>query len=662
MCTFPMTGFAYEKSNDFTDLSLEALMDIEITSVSKKLQKLSEAPAAIFVITHEDLNRSGATSVAEALRMVPGVQVGRIDANKWAIGIRGLNGRFSNKLLVLVDGRTVYTPIYSGVFWEIQDMILDDVERIEVIRGPGAAIWGSNAVNGVINIISKSAFETQGGYAEVLSGNADPVNTSVRYGGRFNENNTAYRIYAKYFEQNSNVYKDTDTDAYDQWDMFRTGFKINHQNQDTIQYGLQGEIFKGKAGETLMDSQLTDTIPYADISLRNYNTDHFGGNLMFNWKRQLSSGSDFAFQCYYDTAHYNPLVADVSVDTLDFSFQHRFLPTRSQELVWGGGYRNIQDKIDAFMFATVSQKNASYDLTNFFVQDDISLLDERVHLVLGSLIENNSFTGWEFQPSLRTIWQANPSNSFWAAVSRAIRSVSRLERGASISYAIPNADLPMLGSAIMDPHMDSEKMLAYEVGHRSWLGNKVSMDSTVFLHDYDKLRGSYNGTPYFDMEKGSMIIPFYASNSIQGRIWGFEGAMDWKPKNILMFKIAYTFRKTSLKYRDGSIPDTGIQGSPQYEQNKDPEHTLSLSARFDFTEKVKLDLWGRYVSDLPSFDIDAYWEMDTVLRWQVKPGLELRLVGQNLLNKHHPEYISEYLNTLPTESERKGYMAVSYKF
>lgn len=657
-----MAGFAYEKSNDLTDLSLEALMNIEITSVSKKAQKLSEAPAAIFVITHEDLMRSGATSIAEALRMVPGVQVGRIDANKWAIGIRGLNGRFSNKFLVLVDGRTVYTPIYSGVFWEIQDMVLEDLDRIEVIRGPGAAIWGSNAVNGVINIITKSPFSTQGGYTEVLSGTSDSINTSIRYGGSFNESNTAYRIYAKYFEQNSQVYKDTDTDAHDQWDMFRTGFKISHQDQGSIQYGLQGEIFNGKTWETLVNSELSDTIPYADISLRNYKTDHFGGNLMFNWKRELSAGSDYSFQCYYDTVHYNPLVADVTVDTLDFSFQHRFLPTRGQELVWGGGYRYIYDKIDAFMFATVSEKNASYDLTNFFVQDDISLLDERVHLVLGSQIENNSFTGWEFQPSFRTLWQANSSNSFWAAVSRAIRSVSRLERGASISYAIPNADLPMLGTAIMDPHMDSEKMLAYEVGHRSWLGNAFSLDSTVFLHDYDKLRGSVNGTPYFDMEKGAMIIPFYATNSIKGQIWGFEEAMDWKPKDKLMFKIAYTYRKTSLKYRDNSIPDTGIQGSPKYEANKDSEHTLSLSARLDIKENLKLDLWGRYVSEIPSFDIDAYLEMDTVLRWQFKPGMEIRLVGQNLLNKHHPEYVSEYLNTLPTESERKAYVAFSCKF
>jgi iron complex outermembrane receptor protein len=663
ICIFPAAlCFAYETPEDLSDLSLEALMNVEITSVSKKAQKLSEAPAAVFVITQEDLKRSGATSIAEALRMVPGVHVGRIDANKWAISIRGLNGRFSNKLLVLMDGRTVYAPIYSGVFWETLDVILEDVERIEVIRGPGAAIWGANAVNGVINIITKSAYDTTGGFAEVLTCTSDPFNTSIRYGGRFNESRSAYRIYAKYFENDHQVYNHTETDARDQWHMLRTGFKINHEHQGESHSSLQGEIFNGKAGETIVVSELTSSIPFADLSYNYNKTNLFGGHLMYNWKKDFSPESDLSFQGYYDSLHYEPEVADVAVDTLDVSLQHRFAPTLHQEVVWGGGYRFIYDKIDAFMMARVSNKNDAYDLITFFMQDDISFLNDRLHMVLGSQFENNSFTGWEIQPSIRGIWEVNPSHSIWAAVSRAVRGVSRLERGASINYALPNPVLPMEMSAIMDPHMDSEKMLAYEVGIRSRLSSKTSLDITVFLHDYDDLRGSINGAPYFDTDRGVMVLPFYATNALQAKIYGFEGALDWKPGDRLRFKMAYTFRKSDLEYQDDSLSDTGIQGSSEYEEKKDPEHTLSLAAWIDITEKVKLDLWGRYVSGLPSFDIDAYGEMDAILRWSFKPGMEVRLAGQNLLNDHHPEYVSEYLNTLPTESERKGYVAVFCEF
>ena len=325
--------------SDLTELSIEALMDIEITSLSKKSQKLSDAPAAVFVITNEDIRRSGVTSIPEALRMVPGIQVAKITANQWAVTSRGFNGRFSNKLLVLMDGRSVYTPLFSGVFWEVQDTLLEDVDRIEVIRGPGGSIWGANAVNGVINIITKSAADTQGGLVVAGAGTEEKAFGSFRYGGTVKDD-IHYRFFGKYFDRDEAVFADG-SDAADGWDFLRGGFRLDAAPESDNRFMLQGETYGGTTGDTVEIG--TYTPPYVEIN--DIEGDFNGSHLLGRWERDLGAGSDLGLQLYFDRAEWDSFVGGFRVDTYDVDFQHRFQLGRRQEIVWGLGYRYIRDNV-----------------------------------------------------------------------------------------------------------------------------------------------------------------------------------------------------------------------------------------------------------------------------------------------------------------------------
>ena len=659
---FPFNCMAAEPGGSLADMSLEALMDIEITSVSKKVQKMSETAAAVFVITSEDIARSGVTNIADALSMAPGVHAARIESNKWAVSIRGFNGRFANKLLVLIDGRSVYTPLYSGVFWEVQDMVLADIDRIEVIRGPGAAVWGSNAVNGVINIITKNTRENRGGLVEVNAGNIDNM-AAVRYEKQLNDH-TAYRIYAKYKDIDNQVYLDTDEEAEDRWNMVRTGFKVNHDPKDDTKFNLQGEYFDSNMGETLMLSEISYAgPPYADISFPSYKTKMRGGHVMFKWQKLLSASSDMHLQLYYDRFEFNPIFIDITVDLTDLTFQHRFAATQNQEIVWGLGYRYTSDDLVSFQLAELAKPSDTYGLFSMFLQDEISLFEDRVKCSIGSHIEKNDFTGWEFQPNAKILWAIDDMRSLWASFSRAVRTPSRAEAGgARIGYAVPNMVAPTMAFAVMEPDFDSESLIAYEVGYRSQVVDNFSIDAAAFLHVLDDLRGSVPGTPYFDMGLGYVVAPVYVGNCLESRVYGFELAADWNPKEKARIQMAYTYLNMDIKYKDPALTSTAIDGGPENEEGKNPKHQLSMQVWIDIMKSLQCNIRGRYVSKLQTFDIDDYYQVDLGFTYQVTPNLDIRVVGQNLLHNHHPEYISEYLTTQTTENMRKGYVGMTYRF
>ena len=358
-------------------LSLEQLMDAEVTSVSKKQERLLNAASAIYVITQEDIRRSGFTSIPEALRMVPGVDVARIDGNKWAISIRGFNGQFSNKLLVLIDGRTVYTTTFSGVFWDIQDTLLEDVDRIEVIRGPGATLWGANAVNGVINIITKTASDTQGALVTAGGGTEEHVFTGVRYGGMLGRDAT-YRVYGKYFDRSPMV-DSQGNPADDGWDQGRGGFRLDWQAVPRGHLMVQGDFYDGGANQTALMPILTPPYQISEggsIHVR-------GGDILGRWTYAFSDRSDVAVQAYYDRDDRNAPEVDQTVQTGDLDLQHHFRLGSSHDVVWGLGYRVIQDEATNAAIVSLIPNRRTYQLFSAFVQDEVPLIAQRLRLTVG---------------------------------------------------------------------------------------------------------------------------------------------------------------------------------------------------------------------------------------------------------------------------------------
>ena len=413
---------------DVTALSMEDLMNIQVTSVSKRTQKVADAAAAIFVITQEDLRRSGATSIPEALRLVPGLEVARIDENKWAIGSRGFNGRFDNKLLVLIDGRSVYTPLFSGVYWNVQDVMLEDIDRIEVIRGPGATLWGANAVNGVINIITKKAKATQGGLATAGGGNEERGSVSARYGDKIG-GDTTYRVYGKYFDWAPSQYANGGT-ANDGWEAQRGGFRADYTPAGSNSFTLQGDLYHSGYNETLTVPSFA--APYSNTFP---NTGAYsGGNVLGRWNHS-SEGGSMSLQMYYD----NTTLADNSLfvdhqNIFDVDFQDGFHVGDAQQMVWGLGYRSIMDRNDPSFSVSLQPNQRSLNQFSAFLQDEISLVHS-LRLTIGSKFENNTFTGFEFEPNVRLLWTMTPNQSIWTAVSRAVRTPALTEEGLRLTSA-----------------------------------------------------------------------------------------------------------------------------------------------------------------------------------------------------------------------------------
>ena len=410
--------------SDLTRLTLEELMDIQVTSVSKGEEDFSKAASAIFVITQEDLRRSGVNTIPEALRMVPGVQVAQIDSSTWSISARGFNSRFANKLLVLIDGRSVYTHVFSGVFWDEQGLVLEDIERIEVIRGPGGTLWGANAVNGVINIITRSAYQTTGGQISAGGGNLDRFIGSIRYGEKIGDN-AAVRVWGKYYNRN-NLDDLQGNPAPDEFETGQGGMRLDWDASESNSFTLQGDVMVGEfAGKT--SNAVTSLAPIATSDIVR-DSQVRAANMIARWKHRFSESSDMALQFFYNQDHRDSrILKELLVDTYDLDFQHRFQLGSGHEILWGLGHRFIQDSFEnSIGISYFPDRNLNY-ISNLFVQDKIALIHDQLYLTLGSKFSINNFTGFEFQPNARLAWTPDDKHTLWAAVSRAVRTPSRSE-------------------------------------------------------------------------------------------------------------------------------------------------------------------------------------------------------------------------------------------
>lgn len=609
-------------------LSIEELLDIEVTSVSGRSEKLSEAASAIQVITQDEIRRSGATSLPEALRLASNLEVAQIDSHQWAISARGFNSTTSNKLLVLIDGRTVYTPLYAGVFWDMQDTLLEDIERIEVISGPGTTLWGANAVNGVINITTKRAADTQGALVTAAAGNELRGFGGLRYGGALTET-THYRVYTKYFDRDDSTLPNGSDIATD-WRFAQAGFRLDGTLSERDAFTVQGDGYGGQIAQPAPD-----------------NINVSGGNLLGRWSRTLSPQSDIKLQTYFDRTHRRiPASITEDLDTYDIDFQHRLPIGQRHDIVWGLGYRFINDRIKNPATLGFLPPNVTRQWFSAFVQDSIALLADTVNLTLGSKLEHNEYTGFEFQPSVRLAWRVNENHTLWSAISRAVRTPSRID---GEFYAPSSPPFTLLQG---NPNFESEKLTSYELGLRTQSLERFTAALSTFYNDYDDVRSIERVNP-------TTAFPVYIGNGLTGKSHGAELTADYQVTEIWRLHAGYTELRVHLKRKPNST-DTNLSSN----ESRDPEQFWSLRSSLDLPGNCQLDANFRHVSQIANQGVSAYGELDLRVAWRARPNLELALVGQNLLHAQHAEFGAISANPVNTrkEIERGLYGKVSWSF
>jgi iron complex outermembrane receptor protein len=635
---------------DVMEMDLESLMKIEVTSVSKRPEKLSDAAAAIYVITQEDIRRSGVTSIPEALRLAPGLEVARQDSHTWAISSRGFNDEFANQLLVLIDGRSVYTPLFAGVYWDVQDLPLEDINRIEVIRGPGAALWGANAVNGVINITTKKAKDTQGVLVTAGGGNEERGFATVRYGGKVGEK-AFYRVYAKYLNRDDSELPDGSS-ANDSWSMWRGGFRFDLEPTDQNFFTLQGDAYHGDLNQSVTVPSLTGPLSQELRDKVNVS----GGNVLGRWNHQFSANSELAFKAYYDRTDRDRVVFAERRDTFDLDLQHRFPWGDRQDIVLGVGYNLTSDKLDNRFPVSFTPSSRTVSLYSGFVQDEIQIIHDRLRLTLGTKVEHNDYTGWEVQPNVRLSLSITKKQTAWFAASRAISTPSRAESDIRINsqMAAPGVLISQFGTN----SIDSKELIAFELGYRIQPHERITLDLATFYNIYDRQRSLEQGAPFGEATPPPPhgVVPFTINNLIRGESYGAELASSLQLSDWWRVRFNYTYLNLQLHKKPGSN-DPILEGA----EKDSPTHQVGIRSLMDLGHHVELDLGYRFVDALANRGVPSYSTLDARLGWRPTPHWEFSIVGQSLLYPHK-EFAPSYILTQTTEVERSVFAKITFRY
>ena len=632
-------GDASAPPTELSQMTLEQLMNVKVTSVSRRPQSLMEAAAAIQVITGEEIRRFGATSLPEALRLADNLEVAQINSHDWAISARGFNADLANKLLVLIDGRAVYTPLYGGVLWNVQDYPLSDVERIEVISGTGGTLWGANAVNGVINIITKSARDTQGLHAEAAAGNMLDDQEELRYGAE-PAAGLYMRAYGQYTGRSHEV-TTSGASALDAWQIGRSGFRLDDEATRSDRLTLQGDIYHGVEDAGGVGEE--------DLS---------GGNVLGRWTHLTSAGSSMTLQLYYDHTYLlqpypaspaappyftgfpaTALTDDLNTD--DAQFQYQFDAGRRQQVVWGLEYRATQE-LDEGLFVRFLPPQLDQNLYSGFLQDQIMLVPG-MSLIVGSKLEHNDYTGFDAEPNVRWQWNPGPEQLLWAAVSRAVRTPSRYDRDLLIPTGLTNAPPPyVFPTAYLrgSENFESETVVTYELGYRAAFGSQWSGSLSTFYNDYHHLRSTTATATTADYP---FPYPVYFQNNLEGTTQGLELSSSYQPLDWWHLHAGYDLLLEHLRVRAGQVDATGGLG-----ETADPKGQAFLRSSLDLPRAMTFDTAVRWVDALHIDNgptggpvvgiVPAYWQLDARLAWQATRKLTLSLVGQNLLHEYHVEY------------------------
>jgi iron complex outermembrane recepter protein len=631
---------------DLADLSLEELMRIEVTSASRKEQRLMDVPAAVTVIRGEDLRRIGATNIPEALRMVPGMNVARIDSSRWAVSSRGFRDRFANNLQVLVDGRSVYSPLFSGVFWEMQDTMFEDVDRIEVIRGPGGSVWGSNAVNGVINIITKKASDTQGGLATVGGGSHERAFGAARYGVQAGD--VAIRVFGKGFGREEMHHGE------DEWWQSRAGARADWAPSKATTVTFLAESFAGRSGGEHTFFGIAGP-PFLKTTHRTY--DEHGTHALARVEHRVSDTSLVSFQGSVTHGGFETDYFGEERTTGDLDLTHRFQLLPGHDLVWGAGYRLTGDDLNNTLTVQFSPEKETLYQVSTFVQDEIRLIEDSLSLTLGSRFEYNTFTRFEYMPSARLLLKASDHHVIWAAASRAVRTPSRADRDVRLNVAgMPAPPVETWIALVGNDDTRAEAVIAYEAGYRLQPADTLSFDLSLFVNEYDHLQTGEvgTGTPFF--EGSHVVVPGPFDDKMDGVTYGAELAATWHVLPEWRLYGAFTYIRMNLHPDDDSVqPDT--------EDKATPRSQVYLRSSVDFLGgSVTWDTMARYVARTIAEDVDSYIELDLRVGWHVAKGMELAVVGQNLVHNHHFETDTSGLGEAATEIERGAYLMVTWQF
>ncbi len=603
---------AFAQTTDLTQLSLSELANLEVTSVSKSAEPLQRAPAAIYVITHDDIMRSGATSVAEALRLAPNLQVTQLSASNYVAAARGFGGNppdqsFSNQLLILIDGRSVYSPLFSGVYLDAQDLMLEDVDRIEVISGPGATLWGANAVNGVINIITRAAYLTQGALVSADAGNLEQ-DLSARYGAK-TEDDTAFRIYAKTFRRDS-LEEPDGSSAKDDWYRYQGGFRLDH-SQDSSTLTVQGDLYR---------------------ALENHSGDGYGmlsgANVLGRWTYR-SERSEIQLQGYYDqTESFAPAGGTAFVlHTFDLQLQQSLSVGTRNQIVWGAGERVNSYEITNTPTFIFDPARRAPTLANIFAQDTVSI-GSAVKVIGGIKFEDDPYAGWQVQPDARLSWSLSPTEQLWAAASRAVRSptpfdVDVIEKLGTTPYLTGNREF------------QPTRVSAYEAGYRGHPAEALSLSVSAFYNVYDNLRS-------VEPASSEQFIPLHWGNGIAGHTSGIEAWAQWQLSSWWRLSPGVRTVHESLAFKPGA---SGLLGLPQ--AGDDPSSEASLTSSMDLGSRLSLDATLRHAGPLPDPALPAYTEVSARLGWRVSANLQLALTGSNLLHARHLEFPAPYGEEIP---------------
>ena len=615
--------------NELKRLSIEQLTDVEVTSVTRGPQPLSRSAAAVAVVTSGQIASAGAMNVPEAIRYVPGINVAQETASQWAVSSRGFAGANSGDLLVLSDGRSIYTPLYSGVFWDVQDYLMPDIDRIEVVRGPGAALWGSNAVNGVINIISKNAQDTQGAWLMAQTGSEERALAAAQYGGE-TSNDIYYRVFAKY--QDDAAEDHPAGSSPDDWRLGHVGFRSDWNGDAADAFTVQGDAYSGRIGQVSPSVKIIGR-PGPEGQLR---VGVSGGNLLEHWRHTMSADSDFEVRVYYDYTHRNDPTFVDDLGTLDVDFLEHLPLGRSQAITWGLSGRTMDDHNEGKGLFALDPPDSRDNIVSGFLQDEVSL-PHSVRLTLGTKLEHNDFSGFEVQPSVRAAWDLADTQTVWGAISRAVRVPTRLERDVDIDASDPtgNPVIVLLGNR--DFH--AEEVLAFEAGYRWQPLHDLSLDLAAFRNRYTGLASLELGTPFLDAATGQVIYPLLNENLIDGHSTGLEGLVLYSP-------VAWWRVSVNYSYIDIKLTALGHDyNRNRFVAGSTPRNQVGVQSDFDLPHGVQLHAGLRVLSAIDSLpDIvdgtgdPGYQELDVNAIWHATSHLTLSLDGRSLLHASHVEF------------------------
>ncbi|WP_420403529.1 TonB-dependent receptor plug domain-containing protein [Nisaea sp.] len=658
LSTLAITGPARSAEIDpISRMSLEYLMNMEVTTVSKQPERIQNAAAAVSVLTREEIQRSGATTLPDALRLVPGVNVARINANSWAVSIRGFNSRFANKLLVMIDGRSIYSPLFSGVFWDRYNVPISDIDRIEVVRGPGGTLWGANAVNGVINIITRHSSETQNTRAELSVGTERLGDVFLSQGSALSKDAT-YRLSGNFSSYAASDLPDG-SDAGDDWYNGQANLRVDWtptgMDELLIESGVNQVTAAGKQTAPSLSA------PYSET--RDGEIDRHGLYLNGKWTRQLSATSNFSLQGFLDYRYMDLEAPDLGErrTTADAQFQHNSRVASEIDLTWGGGYRAIFSDLESEYELEIDPEDETFHIYNAFAQASRGFFDDRVELTIGSKIEHHSQSGSEVQPSVRGLWNVTPRHALWGAVSTAARTPG-IESNATVRNLVvppgtPNnpSALPLTPSVQGNPELDAERVTAYEIGYHGRLLDELSVDIAGFVNEYDNLLLSSDaGEVAVRTASGIAYIdsPVVINNQAEARTFGMEVSGVWEPMSSWRLRASY-----SWLHEDIEAP-AGAEGNA-------PEHQAALQSFYDIDEEWRFDSVLRFVDELSNVGADAYVNLDARLSWQPRAGLEIALTGRNLIDSGYLEYgVERPVSPIPQASEtaRSVMLSVAAKF